>query len=210
MDKIDSRSLYLIITEEFGRGRTGVEIARKAIAGGVDIIQMREKNKPHDELVAKGKALLAVCREAGVPFIVNDDPRLAGEIGADGVHLGQEDIKQFSVKAAREMLGKDSIIGISAGSLDQLKEARRFNVDYIGFGPVFHTRIKEGSVNKDDIKKAVGSTRTPIFFIGGIDLHTVDTVIAGGGRRIAVITAIMESEDIEGAARRLKKKLDSK
>ena len=100
MQKIKEYSLYLIITEEYGRGRSALEIARAAIAGGVDIIQMREKNKPRPELIELGKKLSDLCRDNGVIFIVNDDPEIAKETGADGVHLGQEDIKKHSVEAA--------------------------------------------------------------------------------------------------------------
>lgn len=202
-DKLSDCKLYLLITEEFCRGRAAAEIARRAIAGGVDMVQMREKEKSRGEILVEGKELLAVCREGGVPFIVNDDPCLARDIGADGVHLGQDDMRQFSVEDARGILGKDSIVGVSASSIDQLKEAEKLDIDYTGFGPVFRTKIKEGSAKEGEIRKVLDIARKPVFFIGGIDSSNINKLIAQGAKHFAVIRAICEAEDVESATRQL-------
>jgi len=123
MGKIKASSLYLIITEEYGRGRGALEIAKCAIAGGVDIIQLREKNKQASDLIDTARALSNLCKESGVIFIINDDPALAKDVDADGVHLGQEDLKRWSVEKTRGLLGPDKIIGVSTHSLGQFKEA---------------------------------------------------------------------------------------
>ncbi len=119
MQKIKNYSLYLVISEEYGNGRSALEIAASAIAGGVDIIQMREKDKPREELVRLGRELSLLCRERGVKFIVNDDPLIAKETDADGVHLGQDDIRRSPIRKVRELLGPDKIIGVSTGTADR-------------------------------------------------------------------------------------------
>ncbi len=205
--KIRDHSLYLVITEEYGKGRSAVEIAAAAIAGGVDIIQMREKDRPRSELLAKGKELLAICGARDIPLIINDDPELAAEIGADGVHLGRGDLIKFPVKAVREMLGRDKIIGVSTHSLAQFREAQGWDVDYLAFGPVFPTKTKDYSIGTSNIRAVALSDEKSVFFIGGIDLSNVDSILAEGARRIALIRAIAGSEDICGAAGHFKKKL---
>jgi len=207
MNRLKDRNLYLVITEEYCRGRTAVEVARRAIAGGVDIVQMREKDRQRAELIAKGKELLAVCRTGGVPLIINDDPKLALEIGADGVHLGQEDLQRFPIEKARGLVGPDGIIGISTHSLAQFREAEGWDVDYIAFGPVFPTKIKDYSIGTSDVKTAASSAKKDIFFIGGINLSNVKKLSVEGCRKIAVIRAITEAEEIEDAARLLKKEV---
>lgn len=207
MSKLKDRSLYLIITEEFCRGRTAVEVARLAIAGGVDIIQMREKDRPFNELLAKGKELLAVCKGHGVPFIVNDDPELTREIGADGVHLGQEDMRSLPVEKARAILGREAIIGISTHSLEQLRKAQGFDADYIAFGPIFPTKTKDYSIGTSGVREAAAASDKPVFFIGGIDASNLGTLVAEGARRIALIRALAGAGDVRSAAARLKKML---
>ena len=141
--KIKDYSLYLIITEEYGRGRRAYEIAEAAIKGGIDIIQMREKKKTAAQLVELGKKLSNLCKQNRVTFIVNDDHMLAKEVDADGVHLGQEDIKKHSIEAARSTLGRGKVIGISTHSIETFKKACAEDADYIAYGPVFPTEIKD-------------------------------------------------------------------
>ncbi len=207
MKTIKDHSLYLVISEECCMGRDPVEIAKEAIAGGVDIIQMREKNKSLQELVRLGKGLAAVCKGSGAMFIVNDDPMLVHRVGADGVHLGQEDIERFSIGMARDAIGPDRIIGISTHSLKQFEKAMGEDIDYAAFGPVFPTKTKDYHIGAGDIKKVVALARKPVFFIGGIDLSNIDTILGEGGRNIALIRSITEADDIEARARELKGRL---
>ena len=208
MQKIKEYSLYLIITEEYGRGRSALEIARAAIAGGVDIIQMREKNKPRPELIELGKKLSDLCRDNGVIFIVNDDPEIAKETGADGVHLGQEDIKKHSVETARKILGRGKVIGISTHSVETFKKACTEDVDYIAYGPVFPTEIKDNCAGTEDIGRIMGMTKKPVVFIGGINLENIDRLLEKGAEKISLIRAITEADDVASAARSFKNKLD--
>ena len=208
MLKIKDYNLYLVITEEYGNGRSALEIAGAAITGGVNVIQMREKNKSRDELVRLGRELSRLCKERGVKFIVNDDPLIAKETDADGVHLGQEDIRRMSVKEARSILGQDKIIGISTESAAQAAGANNEDVDYIGYGPVFHTEIKDKCAGTGDVDKVLRISKKPVIFIGGITLSNIDELLKMGAKNIALIRGILRADDIASAARSFRRKLD--
>ena len=208
MKKIKDYSLYLVITEEYGKGRSAMEIARRAIKGGVDVIQMREKNKPIGELVGLGNQLSRLCKDNNVTFIVNDDPLLAKEVNADGVHLGQEDIKLFSLDVARRVLGHKKIIGISTRSIEQFKAANKKDVDYIAFGPVFHTEIKGGYAGIKDIGKILNIASKPVVFIGGITLLNIDELLKIGAKHISLIRGIIQEDDITAAAKKFREKIN--
>lgn len=204
---IKDHSLYLIITEEYGNGRDALDIARAAIAGGVDIIQMREKDKPRDELVALGKRLASLCKENGVIFIVNDDPSISKEVDADGVHLGQEDLAKSSLKDARKLLGSGKIIGISTHSMEQFKKANSGDFDYIAFGPIFKTKTKDYFLGVKDIKEVIRVAKKPVFFIGGINLSNIDEILRAGAKNIALIGGILQDKDIVSKTREFKRLL---
>lgn len=198
--------LYVIIDVKTARGRDLVDIAGEAIAGGADIIQLRDKGSPARDVVETGRAIRkAVDRDKAI-FIINDRPDIALAVGADGVHLGQEDLP---VIAARSILGKDKIIGLSTHSLEQAVEAQNSGADYIGVGPIFSTPTKPEykAVGLEIIKKVKEINRLPFVVIGGIDASNIDDVIAAGAGRIAVVRAVCGAEDIKGAAKKLKDKL---
>lgn len=200
---IKDYSLYLVITEEYGNGRSAFEIAEAGIAGGVDIIQMRQKNKPREELIRLGNKLSHLCKEKGVTFIVNDDPELAKEVSADGVHLGQEDVNIHPVKEARRILGKNKIIGMSTHSMEQFKRANDEDVDYIAYGPIFYTKTKDYFLGTTDIKNVLKIARKPVFFIGGINLSNIGGILKEGAKNIALIRGITEAANIESATSNL-------
>lgn len=199
--------LYLVITEEYGRGRSAAEIAGKAAAGGVDMLQMREKKKPRGELVKLGRRLRTICAKAHVKFIVNDDPILAKKVKADGVHLGQEDLSAYPLKKARKILGPDSIIGVSTHSLKQFTKANREGFDYIAFGPIFPTKTKSYFIGTRDVEKVLKAASKPVFFIGGINMANIDKLLSCGAKNIALIRAILEADNIKKSAAGFKKKL---
>lgn len=201
-------SLYLVINEEYGLGRSVLEIARLAILGGVDIIQMREKNKTRNELVELGAHLFKLCRKKRVMFIVNDDPLIAKEIGADGVHLGQEDMRIYGVNKTRDIVGRGKIIGVSTHSLPELMRANEeINVDYIAYGPIFPTKTKNYFVGDKDIKEALRIAKKPLVFIGGINLSNLEVILGNEAKNIAVIRDIIQSEDITARVMAFKKRL---
>jgi thiamine-phosphate pyrophosphorylase len=207
MRKIDGKNLYFIITGEYCRSRGVLDIARAAIDGGVDIIQLREKNDLKNGIAETGGALSALCKKNKVLFIINDDPVLAKKVDADGVHLGQDDLKLFNVNEARKILGGDKIIGLSTGSLEEARIANGEDVDYIGFGPIFPTKIKAGCLGTKEVKKVISVSRRPVFFIGGINISNIEELLAEGARNVAVIRAISEADDVVSAAAKLKEKL---
>lgn len=207
MLNIDNYSLYLVLSGQFGKGRSADEIAREAIKGGIDILQMREKDKSLDEMELLGKELRPLCKKDGVIFIVNDDPHLAHRIGADGVHLGQDDMERFPIDAVREIIGMDRLIGVSTHSLDQFEKANEADIDYIAYGPIFHTLTKDYYLGTKDIKKVMDLARKPVIFIGGLTLENMDDVLDEGAKNIAVIREIMEAKDIAGKTRAMKERL---
>ena len=207
---IKDHSLYLVITEEYGGPRSALEMAGAAIAGGVDIVQMRQKDKSREELLKLGRELFRLCKGNGVTFIVNDDPSMAKEVDADGVHLGQDDILKTPVKEARRILGPSKIIGVSTGSLAQVLEANNEDVDYMGYGPVFKTEIKNRCVGTGDIGRVLSVSKKPVFFIGGITLSNVDELLNKGAKNIALIRGILQADDITSAAKSFRNKLDLK
>lgn len=210
MKTIKDRSLYLVIGEECCAGRSLLETAEKAIAGGVDIVQMREKKKSLQELVKIGKDLSLLCKRMGAMFIVNDNPMLTQRIGADGVHLGQEDLERFPLMTVRDIIGPEKIIGISTGSRAQFEKANETDADYIAFGPVFETPLKEGPVGTGDIEYLMRIAKKPVFFIGGISLDNIDDILSKGGRNVAVIRAITQARDVTSNVRKLKNRLLSR
>ncbi|MDO8603735.1 MAG: thiamine phosphate synthase [Candidatus Omnitrophota bacterium] len=208
MQKIDDYSLYLVISEEYGLGKSALEIARLAILGGVDIIQMREKSKTGNELAKLACELSMLCKEKGVAFIVNDDPLIAKESDASGVHLGQEDMQKYTVTGARKIIGKGKIIGISTHSVAEIERANKDDVDYIAFGPIFPTKAKNYFIGIKDIKEALKVAKKPLVFIGGINLSNLDEILKEGGKNIALIRDIIQAEDIAGMAGNFKKRLE--
>lgn len=200
-------SLYLVLTEACGNGRDPLDIARRAISGGVDILQMREKDKTADELYALGASLRLLCRENGVVFIVNDDPSLACRLDADGVHLGQEDAAFYGITAVRNMVGEQKLIGVSTHSLKQAHTALTWDIDYLAFGPIFPTKTKDYHIGTDKIREVLAVSSKPVFLIGGIQRENVDILFEIGATNIALIRDIMEAPDTAAQARWYKQKL---
>lgn len=201
--------LYVIIDKKAClrlKGRDLAYIAEEAVAGGADVIQLRDKESEARELVEAGRAIRKAVGKDKAVFIVNDRPDIALAVGADGVHLGQDDLP---VAYARSILGKDKIIGLSTHSLEQASGAQNSGADYIGVGPVFSTPTKPGykAVGLGLIEKVKEMNGIPFVAIGGIDESNIDDVIAAGGLRVAVVRAVCGAEDVRSAAKRLKDKL---
>ncbi|MCU0594019.1 MAG: thiamine phosphate synthase [Desulfobacterota bacterium] len=185
------------------------ELTRLGIAGGADTIQLREKTGSTRRMIEVAKGMGAVCRQAGVPFIVNDRVDVAVASEADGVHLGQND---FPIPLARSLLGTDKLIGGSAATLEEARSCLAEGADYIGFGPVYVTGSKDdaGPVSGAAILKQVVETiPLPIIAIGGITAENVGEVMRAGVYGIAVISAICCQIDPEGATRALQKAMES-
>jgi thiamine-phosphate pyrophosphorylase len=189
---LDAARLYLISDV--------TQIARAPLAE-IDVLQLRDKHASPEHLLAAAKLAAARCADHGVLLIVNDHPQLARESGADGVHVGQDDVDVF---VARMILGEAMLIGLSTHSPEQVDAAE--GVDYIGVGPVHATPTKPGrpAVGLELVEYAARHATVPFFAIGGIDATNVDAVRRAGARRVAVVRAISDAPDPAAAARALR------
>jgi thiamine-phosphate pyrophosphorylase len=174
-----------------------------ALAGGVDLFQLRDKEASDDELLGAADDARERCHAAGALFLVNDRPDLAAACGADGVHVGQDDMP---VGHARELVGRDVIVGLSTHSMQQAQAGSKSGADYIAVGPVHATPTKEGrpAIGVEPVRYAAAHVTVPWFAIGGIDTTTVAAVVKAGARRIVVVRAIADADDPEAAARALR------
>jgi len=181
-------------------------VMAQMLEGGVDLIQLRAKKRPRDEIAALARQLQPLATAAGVPFILNDDPPLAAELGLDGVHVGQDDL---SVAQARQLLGPGRIVGKSTHSLAQARAALDEAPDYIGFGPLFATPTKPdyAPIGIEDIRHAHASVALPIYCIGGIKRENLDAVLAAGARRVVIVSGILQAPDISAYCREIKERL---
>lgn len=181
-----------------------VELAELAIAGGADTIQFREKAASTKEMIRTAGQMQALCKRAGVTFIVNDRVDVAIASRADGVHLGQDD---FPIPLARKLLGEEAIIGGSAGNLEEAQKCLTEGVDYIGFGPVYPTasKVDAGPAGGLDLlRRVVEAVPLPIVAIGGITTANTPLLMEAGARGIAVISAVCCQKDPTEAARLLR------
>jgi thiamine-phosphate pyrophosphorylase len=174
-----------------------------ALAGGVDLFQLRDKDATDDELLAAAHDARERCHAAGALFLLNDRPDLAAACGADGVHVGQDDMP---VAGAREIVGPDAIVGLSTHSIEQARAGSAGGADYIAVGPVHATPTKEGrpAIGVEPVRYAAAHVSLPWFAIGGIDPGTVGAVVQAGAQRIVVVRAIADADDPEAAARALR------
>lgn len=199
--------LYLVTDERLSRGRATADIARAAIRGGVDAIQLRGKDLPMSEQVAIGRALRAITREAGVLFIVNDRADLAVALDADGVHVGQDDLP---ADLARRVVGPGRIVGVSAATIAEARAARDAGADYLGVGAIFgtSTKLDAGAPTGPALLGTIGgAVDLPLVGIGGINHANAAAVIAAGAAGVAVVSAIVAADDPEAAARDLKRRV---
>jgi len=178
-----------------------------ALAGGVDVFQLRDKAAGDAELLAAARDARSACDAHGALFVLNDRPDLAAACGADGVHVGQSDA---AVAAARAAVGADAIVGRSTHSIEQAGDSARSGADYIAVGPVHETPTKAGrpAIGLEPIRWAAAHVGVPWFAIGGLDEGNVREVVAAGARRIVVVRAIADADDPEGAARALRRALE--
>ena len=198
--RLEQARLYLIL-EARPQGREPGAVLMGALRGGVDIVQLREKELADDALVAVARVFRSFCDEHGALFILNDRPDLVAAALADGVHVGQGDVP---VAQARAVVGADALVGLSTHSLAEIRSAN--GADYIGVGPVWATPTKPGrpAVGLDLVRAAAAEATVPFFAIGGIDLGNAAAVVAAGATRLSVRRAISSAEDPEAAARRFR------
>lgn len=178
------------------------------IAGGVDLVQLRDKHSSDAVLAARAKALVEVCDAHGVPAIVNDRADLAVAAGAAGVHVGQDDLDPVSVRA---IVGPDAVVGLSTHQPDQLHRSLDAPVDYISAGPVVPTPTKPGrpGTGLGYLRQATATARRPVFVTGGVTPDAIEPLVAAGARHFVVVRYLTTADDPEAASRRLRSAIDA-
>jgi thiamine-phosphate pyrophosphorylase len=185
------------------------DLLRGAVAGGVEIVQLREKHLEDDELSAVANAARALSERLGALLVINDRPAVAVAAGADGVHVGQEDMP---VAEVRELVGPEMLIGLSTHTPQEIDAVDPALVDYIGVGPIHATPTKLGrpAVGLELIRHARAHAPVPFFAIGGLDAHNLQEALEAGAERVCVLRAIAAAEDPERAARELRELIDAR
>lgn len=202
-------SLYLVTDRHCLRGRDFYEAVEEALRAGVTLLQLREKELGMEELLAEGKKVKALCRKYQVPFLVDDNVEAAKILGADGVHLGQED---EAIQKARAVLGQEAIIGISAHNLEEALEAQAQGTDYLGVGALYPTGSKKDAsvLPPGRFREIIQAVQIPVVGIGGIHEAQLDQVMDQGAAGCAMISAILGAEDITAAVVRMKARLQAR
>lgn len=204
--RFDEIDVYPVTCERLSAGRSNLEVLEAVIRGGARIIQLREKEYPKRDLFQLALTFREVTAGAGLLLIINDNLDIAQAVGADGVHLGQDDLP---LPAARR-LAPDLLIGISTHSLEEALEAEREGADYVNIGPIFATSTKAGvdrGLGPEAIATIGSRLSVPFTVMGGITAANLDEVLAGGARRIAMITAITQAADIAQAVRLFRERI---
>jgi len=210
--------LYAFVDTVCLRGRAPQLVAQQLCDGGADLIQLRAKQSPLEEIRRMAEAILPVTRRAGVPLVINDHFALAHELGAEFCHLGQEDffdagytqVTQLSTPAMLQAARGSRVgIGLSTHGPEQAKRALAAGPDYIAVGPVYATATKPAAqpIARDYLRWAAANVTVPWFAIGGINLENLDRVLAAGVQRICVVSAILNTEDPAATCRQFKRRL---
>ena len=202
-------SLYLVTDRTLSLGRSTVEVVRAAIRGGVSCVQLREKGCSTREFLAEARLLKARLAGTGVPLFINDRLDVALAVGADGVHLGQNDLP---IADARRLVGNRMIIGISAESVADAVRAEAEGADYIGASPVFTTPTKTDTappLGLDGLRAIRRAVRLPLVAIGGIDADNAAQVLRAGADGLAVVSAIVSAPCPRTAAAGLRQRIQS-
>ena len=204
-DYLQRMKLYVLISGKIAT-RSVKETARLVIDGGADAVQLREKTISDDEFISLAEEIRDITTKRGTFLIINDRVRVARELNADGVHLGQHDM---SITEAREIIGNEKIIGVSTHNVIQARQAQKDGADYIAIGPVYPTTTKdyEPSIGLEIIQEISREISIPFLAIGAITLENLDNVLKAGASRVAVCSAIISSKDILSSTKDFKDKL---
>jgi thiamine-phosphate pyrophosphorylase len=204
-ERLASARLYVLVTEELCR-LSLVGTVAEALAGGAQVIQLREKTRPDGDLLRMAKDIRRMTRSAGALFIVNDRPDIARLAEADGVHLGQDDMP---LAEARRIVGGDALIGVSTHNLEQVRRAVLEGASYLGVGPTFPSQTKDFAEYPgiEFVKRALAETSLPAFALGGVNLETLPALTAVGCRRVAVSHALCAAEDPRRVAAQMRELL---
>jgi thiamine-phosphate pyrophosphorylase len=202
-------ALHVLTDREWSRGRDTLSVAAAALDGGATVIQLRDKTASTRMLIEEGLALRALTRERGALLIVNDRVDVAVAVEADGAHVGQDDMP---AGFARRLLGPNRILGVSVATMEEAEEAVAGGADYLGVGPIFASLGKADAgppTGVDLLTGLAGRYTTPLVAIGGITAENAREVVQAGACGVAVITAVVNAEDITAASRQLRLAVDT-
>ena len=214
LSRLAAARLYGIIDLGYARAEDVERTAREMCEGGVQIIQLRAKGHDEHFIEELANRIQPILSAAGVPFIINDHPELVPSVGADGAHVGQDDLTVADARwrAGRALAGEVPLplIGKSTHSIDQAVAAAEAGADYIGFGPLFPTPTKAGrpGIGLADIARVHELVSVPIFCIGGIKLGNLREVLAAGAKRVVIVSGILQAADITAHCREIRAALD--
>ena len=201
--KKEELQVYLVTDPDLAAGKDLCAIVEQAVKGGVSMVQIREKKASTLDFYQQALAIKKILRPYKVPLIINDRLDIALAVDAEGLHIGQSDLP-YAI--ARQLLGKDKIIGLSVENIEQAKEANELDVDYIGLSPVFSTQTKEDiakPLELEGIREIASFTKHPTVAIGGINKENTASILEAGADGIAVVSAIICSDTPELAAKEL-------
>jgi thiamine-phosphate pyrophosphorylase len=197
---LENCRLYGILDLGYVSPLKSISMASAMLEGGVEILQLRAKGIPKADILSIAIPLAELSRKSGVPFLLNDHPDLVQECGADGAHVGQDDM---SVAVARSLAGDGKIIGLSTHSLAQARAAQDQTPDYIGFGPLFATPTKPDykPIGTADIQAVHEHVTIPVFCIGGIKRENLPAVLQSGAKRVVIVSGILQASDVRDYCR---------
>lgn len=195
--------LYAVTDRAWLGGRTLASCVENAVLGGATMVQLREKNMTDEQFLDEAKVIKKITDRLNVPLIINDNVNVAVAVGADGVHVGQSDMRAVNV---RERLGSGRIIGVSAHTVEEAVEAEKAGADYLGVGAVFSTSTKKDAenVSLEEMRRIAESVSIPIAAIGGISEDNAGRLAGCGLAGIAVVSCIFAKDDIFGAAKKMR------
>ena len=195
--------LYAITDRHCLNGRSLKEVVKESLDGGVPFLQLRDKNSDDETFLQEATELQELCRDYKVPLIINDNVEIALKMNADGVHVGQSDIKGRDIRA---MIEPDKILGISVGTVEEAQAAEKAGADYIGVGAVFGTSTKKNARNLslEKLQEISSSVSIPVVAIGGINASNLMELAGSGVDGVAVVSAIFAAKDPGQATRELK------
>lgn len=198
--------LYAVTDRSWTGQKSLFEQVEDALKGGATCVQLREKDLPMDAFLQEGMQIKALCNSYGVPLIINDNLEVALKCGADGVHLGQDDMQAQDVRA---LVGEDFIIGVTAKTVDQALAAQRAGADYIGSGAVFGstTKLNTKPMSRELLRQICASVSIPVVAIGGIHRNNIEQLKDTGIRGAAIVSGIFAAEDIQQECRALLRKI---
>jgi thiamine-phosphate pyrophosphorylase len=201
-------SLYLVTDRNLAGSRPLCQIVEAAIRGGVTIVQYREKCAGTRQMIEEARSIRDLCHTHNIPFIINDRLDIALAVNADGIHIGQEDMPASLV---RKILGPEKIIGVSVENPHQALTAISEGADYVGASPIYSTPVKPDASNPIGIpglQEIVRICSIPVVAIGGLNISNAASILQAGATGIAVVSAIINAENVEQAARKLKMIID--